>query len=91
MSVKVRIPVAFRRATNGTKEAILDAATLMECLQALETEFPGVREKTRDEQGEVMKTLNFFVDGQNVRNLAGMDTCLNPGDEVTIILPLGGG
>ena len=91
MSVKVRIPAPLRRVTNGLDTVELTASTLVECLAALETQFPGMRERLQDEQGELHSFINIYVNGEDVRFLQELATRLTAGDEVLIMPAIAGG
>jgi molybdopterin converting factor small subunit len=44
-----------------------------------------------DETGRVRRHLNVFVNADNVRDLAGVDTALTHGDVVTFLPAVSGG
>ena len=44
-----------------------------------------------DETGTVRRHLNVFVNSDNVRDLNGVDTALEPGDVVTFLPAVSGG
>jgi len=68
-----------------------DCASLTECLEALEREFPGMKERLYDEKGELRRFVNLYVNGEDVRFLSGPETALKPGDEVSILPAVAGG
>jgi molybdopterin synthase sulfur carrier subunit len=91
MSVRVRIPAPLRAVTDGESEVSLAAGSLSECLAALESRFPEIGQRIKDEQGELRRFVNVYVNGEDIRFLQGMDTGLNEGDEVSIIPAVAGG
>lgn len=91
MSVRVRIPAPLRAVTDGESEVSLTAGSLAECLTALEDRFPEIGQRIKDEQGELRRFVNVYVNGEDIRFLQGMDTGLNEGDEVSIIPAVAGG
>lgn len=90
-SVSVLIPTPLRRFTNGEAKLAIEAATLGELLDAVDRDYPGVGERVRDDSGQIRRFVNVFVNGANVRDGAGLDTPLSPGDEVGIIPAMAGG
>lgn len=91
MSVTVRIPTPLRRVTNGVDKVDVEGATLAEAIDALEGQFPGIRERLMDESGELRHFVNIYVNGEDVRFLQGLSTGINPGDEVSVVPAVAGG
>jgi molybdopterin synthase sulfur carrier subunit len=91
MAVKVRIPAPLRTATDGESEVSISASSLSECLSALEARFPDIGQRLKDEQGELRRFVNLYVNGEDIRFLQGMETGLAEGDEVSIVPAVAGG
>lgn len=91
MSVRVRIPTPLRGATDGAAELESEAATVGSLLSELESRFPAIRGRLRDESGALRRFVNLYVNGQDVRFSDGLDTSLKPGDELSIIPAVAGG
>ncbi|HEX77865.1 MAG TPA: MoaD/ThiS family protein [Dehalococcoidia bacterium] len=91
MSVKVRIPGPLRRLTGGQDVVEVEASTLAEGLQALEALFPGMRERLCEEDGQIRRFINVYVNGEDVRFLQELETALKPGDEISIVPAIAGG
>jgi sulfur-carrier protein len=91
MSVRVRIPTPLRSATDGAAELSLDGATVAGLLVELETRFPAIRGRLRDEDGAVRRFVNLYVNGEDVRFKNGLETALHAGDELSIIPAVAGG
>jgi len=91
MAIVVRIPTALRRITQGQGEVKIEAKTIGELIEKLEEEFPGIKERLVEENGEIRKFVNFFVNDEDIRFLNGKDTELKDGDVVSIIPAIAGG
>ncbi len=91
MSVTVRIPTPLRKLTNEQDVVSSDGGTLMACIEALDQQFPGLKERLLDETGELRRFLNVYVNGEDVRFQDGMQTALSAGDEVSIVPAVAGG
>ncbi len=89
--ITVRIPTALRRVTQGQGEVQIEGSTIGELIENLEKEFPGIKERLVDENGEIRKFVNFFVNDEDIRFLKGKDTELKEGDIVAIIPAIAGG
>jgi molybdopterin synthase sulfur carrier subunit len=91
MSVNVRIPTPLRKLTGEMDVVSGDGGTLTSCIESLEEQFPGLKERLCDEAGELRRFVNVYVNGEDVRFLAGMATALKAGDEVSIVPAVAGG
>lgn len=91
MSVLVRIPTPLRRVTNGQDKVNVEGSTLGEVVGSLENEFPGIKERLCDEQGELRNFVNVYVNGEDVRFLEGLNTATKEGDEISIVPAVAGG
>jgi len=91
MSVTVRIPTPLRKLTNELDVVSGDGGTLIGCIESLEAQYPGLKERLCDEAGELRRFVNVYVNGEDVRFLSGLQTALNAGDEVSIVPAVAGG
>jgi molybdopterin synthase sulfur carrier subunit len=91
MSVMVRIPGPLRRITNGTDKVSVDATDLGAVIEALEGQFPGMRERILDEEGKLRYFVNLYLNNEDVRFLDGLGTAVKSGDEVSIVPAVAGG
>jgi sulfur-carrier protein len=87
----VFVPTPLRRLTGGQSKVEVEATTINELVQKLEAQYPGVRERLLDNDGEIKRFINVFVDGEEIRGLQGGDTPLNDRAEVSIIPAMAGG
>ena len=91
MSVTVRIPTPLRKLTKDADVVSGDGGTLTSCIESLERQYPGLKERLCDETGDLRRFVNVYVNGEDVRFLAGMATALKAGDEVSIVPAVAGG
>jgi molybdopterin synthase sulfur carrier subunit len=91
MSVRVRIPTPLRAATDGAAELSLEAPNVGTVISELETRYPAIRGRLRDESGALRRFVNLYVNGEDVRFAKGLDTSLNSGDELSIVPAVAGG
>ena len=92
MAVKVRIPTPLRKLTNDLDIVSLDgSATLAAAIDGLESAYPGFKERVCDEQGEIRRFVNIYINGEDVRFLNGLQSSLKAGDEVSIVPAVAGG
>ncbi len=87
----VRIPTPLRRLTGEKDEVMIAAATIGTLVDGLEEQFPGIKERICDEDGNLRRFINLYVNNEDIRFLNGMDTELNETDTVSIIPAIAGG
>jgi molybdopterin synthase sulfur carrier subunit len=91
MGVLIRIPTPLRRMTNGQDKVQLEASTLAEIIDKLDTDYPGFKARLLDEGGELRYFVNIYLNGEDVRFLKGLNTFTASGDEVSIVPAVAGG
>ncbi len=87
----VRIPTPLRRVTNGQDKVEMDGDTLGQIIEAMDSSYPGFRDRLVDEDGEIRYFVNIYLNGEDVRFLQGMETTTKTGDEVSIVPAVAGG
>lgn len=91
VTVDVLIPTPLRRFTNGESRVSAAGATVTDLLNSLDATYPGLSERLREDDGQIRRFVNIFVNGSNIRELDGAATALRSGDEVGIIPAMAGG
>jgi molybdopterin synthase sulfur carrier subunit len=91
MEVHVRIPTPLKKLA-GEREVIkAEGETVGEVLQWLTEAYPGLKERLRDEQGEVRRFINIYVNDEDIRFHQNLETPVKEGDQVSIIPAIAGG
>jgi molybdopterin converting factor small subunit len=80
----------LRVLANGQEKVQVTGNTTLQCLDDLESRFPAVRDWIRDEKGELLSYIQFFVNGERVYG-DDLTRSLNSSDEIAVIVALGGG
>lgn len=91
MAVTVRIPSPLRKLTGGASEIEAKADSIVNLISALESTYPGMRERLCDETGTVRRFVNIYVNDEDIRFLANQSTALKDGDQVSIVPAIAGG
>ncbi len=89
--ITIRVPTPLRRITNGQGEVQVEANTIKEAIEKLEEIYPGFKERLLDEQGEVRRFVNLYLNDEDIRFLKGLDTELKDGDVISIVPAIAGG
>jgi MoaD family protein len=90
-TVTVRIPTPLRSATDGQSTVEVEGNTVDEALRALVDEYPDLADNLFNEDNELRRFVNIYVDDEDVRFGEGVDTTLESGSEVSIVPSIAGG
>ena len=91
MTVRVRVPTPLRNLTEGQADLTSDGESVAGCLAELDQRFPGFSDRILDDEGEVRRFVNLFVNGEDIRFLQGLVTIVKAGDELSIVPAMAGG
>lgn len=93
MTITVEIPRVLQpfAGGSGTVRLVDAGGTVRDALDALARTNPGVIDRVMTEQRLVREHVNLFVDEENVRFLAGLDTPIRDGSTITILAAVSGG
>ena len=91
MAIQVLIPTPLQKYTADQASVELEASSVDGLLQALDSQFPGIKARLTDEQGKLRRFLNVYVNSEDIRFLDNQATPLCDGDEVSIVPAVAGG
>ncbi|HEV7593973.1 MAG TPA: MoaD/ThiS family protein [Gemmatimonadaceae bacterium] len=91
--ITVELPNVLCAYTDQNPSMVLDepCETVGEALAALGRKSPGALDRIMDEQGEVRRHVNLFVNGENVRFLDGLGTAVPNGATIFVLAAVSGG
>ena len=89
--ITVRIPTPLRPMTGGKGEVEGAGDSISTLIENLNGAHPGLKDRICDEQGEVRRFINIYVNEEDIRFLTGKETPLKDGDEVSIVPAIAGG
>lgn len=90
----VRLYATLRAAAGGVPVVDVDwhaGATVGDVMRELVALQPALEGRILDERGGMVPYVAVFVDGRDVRHLAGLATVLSPSDEIAVFPPVAGG
>ena len=88
---KVRIPTPLRKLTKEQETVSASGANIGEVLNDLEMQYPGIKERLCDEQGQLRRFVNVYVNDEDIRFLEGIKTPIKAGDSLSIVPAVAGG
>ncbi len=91
MSVQVRIPPLLRQTTAGERAVQGVGPTIDAVLADIDRRYPGFREMLFADDGELRRFVNIYLNDEDIRYLAQLDTPVQDGDTVSILPAVAGG
>jgi molybdopterin converting factor small subunit len=89
--IKVVLPTAFTRHTEGLRQIDSSAANLPALLNEFDQTFPALSTQIKDENGKLRKFINIYINDEDIRFLGGDSYAFQDGDEVMLIPSIAGG
>ncbi|HEU5341066.1 MoaD/ThiS family protein [Edaphobacter sp.] len=91
MPIKVVLPTAFTRHTDGRKQFDSTAQNLPGLLADIDKTFPALSTQIKDDDGKLRRFINIYVNDEDIRFLGGETYAFQDGDEVMLIPSIAGG
>ncbi|HZO88511.1 MAG TPA: MoaD/ThiS family protein [Chthonomonadaceae bacterium] len=91
MAVNVLIPTPLRKYTDNQEMVTASGDTVAALIADLERQYSGIAARLTDEQGELRRFVNIYVNEEDIRFLEGKDTPVKDGDTVSIVPAIAGG
>lgn len=90
-TISVRIPTVLRPAANGQSVVNIGGSTVGEVVESLVADYPGLESNLLDDDGDLRKFVNVYLNDEDIRFLDKLDTTVAEGDDVTILPAVAGG
>jgi molybdopterin synthase sulfur carrier subunit len=87
----VFIPAVLRASVGGAKSVQLEGESIRAVVDALVERHPSLGLQLLTGEGDLNRFVNVYINGQDVRYLAGLDTPVAPADEVRLLPAMAGG
>ncbi|MFC5727826.1 MULTISPECIES: MoaD family protein [Nocardioides] len=91
MAIEVRIPTILRTYTGGEKAVNADGANLHALIDALDASHPGIKGRLLEDNGDLRRFVNIYINDEDVRFIGSLDAELSDGDQVVILPAVAGG
>lgn len=93
MPVTVLISTSLRVFAGGRDRIVLEGspATVADALEALWTQYPGLRDRVANEERQIREHVNVFVGRENIRYTGGLGTPVPDNAELSIFHAVSGG
>lgn len=92
MATTIRIPTPLRPLVEGKSQVDVSGAnTVRQAIEQLSSSYEGIAERICDDEGQVRRFVNLFVNDTDIRVTDGLDTALKDGDVLSIVPAIAGG
>jgi molybdopterin synthase sulfur carrier subunit len=91
MAIKVKVPTILRDETGGLPVVEGRGKTVRDLLADLDARYPGLRGRIVGDDGGIHRFVNLYVNGEDVRYLAALETPVGEDDTVSILPAVAGG
>jgi molybdopterin converting factor small subunit len=87
----VRLPSVLRAQADGQRAIEVEGATIGDAVQSLVGQHPALAGQLLTPEGELHRFVNVYLNGRDVRYLAGLDTPVDERDEIRLLPAIAGG
>lgn len=91
MPLKINIPAPLRRYTDGQGIVEVSGNSVGTALASLVEQHPSLKAQLYADDGRLRAFVNVYLNDEDVRFLAKMETAANPGDVISIVPSIAGG
>jgi molybdopterin converting factor small subunit len=92
--ITLLVPGVLRGEVDGASRLSVEpgaSRTLGAVLAEVSERWPRLHRRLCDDQGELRRYVNVYVDGEDCRQLAGLATAIDDGAEIQVIPSVAGG
>ena len=91
MAVTIRIPTTLRILTSGEAELDAKEGTVSQIIFEVCENYPDFQGRLFDDDGNLLRFVNVYVEDEDVRFLQGLETPVLDGQTISIIPAVAGG
>lgn len=87
----LKIPTPLRSYTNGQAEVNVAGSNVAEAMEHLVQQYPTLRPHLYNGNGQLRPFVNLFLGENNVKDLQGLQTPIDPNARLVLIPSIAGG
>jgi molybdopterin synthase sulfur carrier subunit len=92
MAISVLIPSPMRRFTEDQDTLTFESATTIDdVLLQIQAKYPDTKRPLRDDNGNLRRSVNVYLNDEDIRFLQGKETPVKDGDNLSIVPAIAGG
>jgi len=90
VTIEVRLTANLQKLAGGHRSVQSEGASVRELLENLDSRYPGFKQVLVTD-GQLHRFVNIYLNDEDIRFLAQLDTPLSEGDVLSILPALAGG
>ena len=90
-TVRIRVTAILQKLIGGQKEIEARGATVATVIDDIEASYPGFKAQMYNEDGQLQRFVNVYLNDEDIRYMGGAATALSDGDVLDILPALAGG
>ncbi|WP_340200598.1 MoaD/ThiS family protein [Ascidiimonas sp. W6] len=90
-NVSLKFPTQFSKYINNVKQLNFEGNSFSDLVNELDATYGNVSERLFESDGEVRPYINIFIGKKNIESLNGLDSTINDGDQISLLLSRAGG
>ncbi|MCK8522363.1 MoaD/ThiS family protein [Aquimarina sp. D1M17] len=90
-TVSLKFPTQFSKFIDDQKSIQFKGNRVADLLDHLDIEYGSVKERLLEEDGQVKPYINLFLENKNINVLKGLETEVNDGSCISLLLSRAGG
>ncbi len=91
MPVTVRVPTPLRPLTGNAEQIEVSGSSIKEIIDDMESKYPGIKDRLCDENGEIRRFINVYVNDEDIRFQKNQETPVKDGDLISVVPAIAGG
>ncbi len=91
MAIEVRVPSMLRPQVGDQKVIQAEGGTVGQVLDDLERQYRGFRSSVFEDNGELRRFVNIYINDEDIRYLGRLDAPVRSGDVISILPAVAGG
>lgn len=89
--VHVILPETLKSLAGNQETLVVDAGTIAEVFDLLEERCPDLIRLLKAKDGSLRRYVNVYINQDDIRSKAGLNTTLHSGDQIRILPSVAGG
>jgi sulfur-carrier protein len=89
--VKIKFPTQFGQYISNIETLEFEGNKVNDFITTLDNIYGEIRERMFEDDGQVRPYINIFVGSKNIESLDGLNTKVNQGDSISLLLSRAGG
>ena len=87
----LKIPTPLRPYAEGQSKLQVKGGTVAEVLDEAVARYPALKKHLYNDEERLRPYVNLFLDDENIKDLQGLETSVEEGDQLMIIPSIAGG